>query len=284
MRQRIVFVVVVLALMSGCAISETEEIELGRKLHAEFEQQSGGIYPDPQIQQYVNGVGMMMARYAGRPNLQWQFRVVNSNSVNAFAVPGGYIYITQGLLFRLRNEAQLAGVLGHEAGHIEHRHSVKQIEKGRWAQGLTLVAGVAGAIFGVGGVGDLTGLAASLSLMKYGRDQERQADFAGLQYMTAAGYNPAGLVQMMEVLKASSGKRGGPEFLSTHPDPGNRLEYLGKAIQQKYADAEKTGTLGEQNFQQQVLTRAPAPIASVQRLMIDPAAPATWCGLCRGSP
>src|SRR4051794_12397276 len=99
----------------GCTISETKELQMGQQLHPKFEKESGGLYPDSQIQQYVNTVGMSVARYAGRPNLDWRFSVVNSNQINAFAVPGGYIYITQGLLFRMTNEAQLAGVLGHES-------------------------------------------------------------------------------------------------------------------------------------------------------------------------
>jgi predicted Zn-dependent protease len=89
---------------------------------------------------------------------------------------------------------------------------------------------------------------------------------------------------MMEVLKASSGRGGGPEFLSSHPDPGNRIEYLTKAIEGKYAQAAKTGTLGERSFQQQVLSRMPAPVAAAPRLMIDSSAPRSWCALCREQP
>jgi predicted Zn-dependent protease len=153
-------------LLAGCSISEKEEIDIGRKTHAQFEKQFGGVYPDQRVQQYVSAVGMGVARYAGRPNLDWQFAVVNSGQVNAFAVPGGYIYITQGLLFRLNNEAQLAGVLSHESTHIAHRHSVKQLEAARTGQGLSLAAGMAGAFFGIVGVGDVTSLVANLSLMK----------------------------------------------------------------------------------------------------------------------
>ncbi|MEO6436722.1 MAG: M48 family metallopeptidase [Tepidisphaeraceae bacterium] len=269
-----------LLLLVGCSISEKEEIEMGRQSHAQFEKEFGGLYPDQHVQQYVNGVGSTMARYAGRPNLQWQFAVVSSDQINAFAVPGGYIYITQGLLFRMSNEAQLAGVLGHESGHIAHRHSVKQIQKARGAQGLTVVAGLAGTIFGIGGVGDITGLVAGLTLMKYGRDQEREADFSGLKYMTDAGYSPAGMVQLIEVLKSSSGK-GSPEFLSTHPDPGNRIDYLTQTIQQKYAPAAQTGELGEANFKLHVLSRRPGGLA---KRAIEVDRPESWCALCRREP
>ena len=283
-RSSVCFVVVFsfLFVQVGCAISEKEEIEMGRKSHQQFEQEFGGLYPDPVVQQYVSNVGMEMARYAGRPNLDWSFRVVSSDQINAFAVPGGYIYITQGLLFRMGNEAQLAGVLGHESGHIAHRHSVKQIEKARGAQGLTIVAGVAGAIFGVGGVGDNTGLVAGLSLMKYGRDQERDADFSGLGYMTSAGYNPQGLVQLMSVLQSASGGKNPPEFLSTHPNPGNRIEYLTETIQEKYQPAVQTGRLGEDEFRRNVLSRAPAKVAGmvIGPTSFDLAHPEAWCLSC----
>jgi predicted Zn-dependent protease len=276
---RFLLVCVVLLVQVGCAISEKEEIKMGRESHQQFEKEFGGLYPDQVVQQYVNGVGMEMARYAGRPNLDWSFRVVNSDQINAFAVPGGYIYITQGLLFRMGNEAQLAGVLGHESGHIAHRHSVKQIEKARGAQGLTIIAGVAGAIFGVGGVGDITGLVAGLSLMKYGRDQEREADFSGLQYMSSAGYNPNGLVQLMSILQSASGGKKPPEFLSTHPNPGNRIEYLTETIQKRYQASAQTGRLGEDEFRRNVLSRRPGPVAAMTTI-IDLAHPETWCLSC----
>src|SRR5687767_3611579 len=110
---RVIPIVLLVFVATGCAISEEKEIEIGRQSHAQFEREFGGIYPDQQIQQYTSRVGMDMARYAGRPKLPWQFAVLNSKQVNAFAVPGGYVYITRGLLFRMENEAMLAGVLGH---------------------------------------------------------------------------------------------------------------------------------------------------------------------------
>lgn len=267
---------------SGCSISERQEIEMGRKLYPEFEREFGGLYPDAAVQQYVNSVGMTMARHAGRPNLDWQFAVVNSDQVNAFAVPGGYIYLTRGLLFRLNNEAQLAGVLGHEAGHIQGRHSVKQLERARTAQGATAVVGVVGAIFGFGYAGDIAGLASGLALMKYSRGQEEQADYSGLNYMTAAGYNPGGIVQTMEILQSAAGRGGGtPAFLASHPNPGNRIEYLTKAIRDKHATAAQAGEYGQANFQQAVLARRPREMSW---LLIEPDDPGQWCGVCRAGP
>src|SRR5215204_4081599 len=221
-RVRIVLAIVVLLLAGGCSINEQQEIAIGQQSHLRFEQESGGRYPDSQVQTYVSNVGLSVARYAGRSNLPWQFAVLNSKQVNAFAVPGGYIYITQGLLFRLENEAMLAGVLGHEAAHIAHRHSVQQMQRAQTAQGLSTVVGVVGSVFGYGWAGDVTGAVASISLMKYGRDQEKQSDLSGLRYMTQAAYDPRGMVQTMSVLQQATGGKGGVEFLSSHPNPGNR--------------------------------------------------------------
>lgn len=266
---------VVLVLVTGCTINEQKEIQIGRETHRQFEKEFGGKYPDPQLQGYVSNVGMNMARYAGRPNLPWQFAVLNSKQVNAFAVPGGYIYITQGLLFRLENEAMLAGVLGHEAAHIAHRHSVKQLQRAQTAQGLSTVVGVVGSVFGYGWAGDVTGAVASISLMKYGRDQEKQSDLSGLRYMTQAAYDPRGMVQTMAVLQQASGGRGGVEFLSSHPNPGNRLSYLKQTIQQKYVAAARGGKTGEEEFRMNVLSRR---IAALEPLPKDAV---VWCAHCR---
>ena len=278
------FVVAVVFLLllcgaGGCSISEEQELAMGRKLHGQFEKESGGLHPDSQLQQYVSSVGMSLAQHAGRPQLDWRFSVVNSDQINAFAVPGGYIYLTQGLLFRMTNEAQLAGVLGHEAGHIAERHSARQIGRARTTQGLSTVVGVVGGIFGYGWAGDVTSAVGAVSMMSYSRDQERDADMLGLRYMTEAGYNPQGLVQLMQILQSASGGKGAPEFLSTHPNPGNRLEYLTEAIEKKYVTAAQSGRLGEAEFQQNVLTRRPRGVALLA--MFDSTDPSTWCAVCR---
>ena len=273
---RVVLLLLLLPLAGGCTISEEQEIAMGRKLHGRFELESGGLYPDVHVQQYVDSVGQTLARHAGRPNLAWRFSVVNADSINAFAVPGGHIYITQGLLFRMTNEAQLAGVLGHEAGHIAGRHTAKQLGRARTAQLGTSVVGIVGGLFGYGWAGDVSNVVASLSMMSYSRDQERDADQLGLRYMTQAGYNPLGLVQLMEILQSAGGGRGAPEFLSTHPNPGNRLEYLTETIEEKYVTAAQSGELGEANFRQHVLARR-----AVGWSPLDLDQPASWCDHCR---
>ncbi len=264
----------------GCStMSPEQELELGRQLHPEFEKQSGGVYPDQAIQDYVARVGRTMAQYAGRPDMDWQFRVVSDDQINAFAVPGGYIYITQGLLFRLNNEAQLAGILGHEAGHIAGRHSAKQIQTQQQAAVGAGLAGLLGGLAGYQGVGDIAGTVAQLGVMSYGRDQEREADMLGLKYMSLAGYNPKGLVQAMEILRDASAGNEPPEFLSTHPNPGNRIEYLTDTINDEYRQAARTGRLDEQEFRNIVLSRRPTALRIDRAGDIPPAI--VWCLTCR---
>src|SRR5688572_22382281 len=132
---------VAVALLAGCAtnpvtgerqfnlVSEEQEIELGQKAEPEIVKQFGGLYQDPQVQGVVQDVGMKLAKASDRPDLPWRFHVVNSPDLNAFALPGGGIFITQGLLSQLTNEAQLAGVLGHEVAHVAARHQARQISK-----------------------------------------------------------------------------------------------------------------------------------------------------------
>ena len=264
----------------GCAISVEEEIAIGREAAPQFEAEFGGLYPDRQIQSYVNEVGTQLARHAGRPQLPWQFRVLNSDQVNAFALPGGFIYITQGLLFRMRNEAMLSGVLGHEVAHVAHRHSVRQIQRAQTAQGLSALAGFAGALFGYGGVGDVASIVATVSLMSYSRDQEKESDLSALKYMTQLGYNPEGMVQMMRVLQEASGGGGGPpEFLSSHPNPGNRLEYLTDAIEDRYEQAADTGDFHEDRFRRIVGGRRSLSSLRLDLIATDPS---SWCGHCNG--
>jgi predicted Zn-dependent protease len=265
-----------LLLTLGCAISQEKEIQLGQEAAPQFEREFGGLYPDRQVQAYVNEVGLELAAQAGRPGLPWQFRVLNSDQVNAFALPGGFIYVTQGLLFRMENEAMLAGVLGHEVGHVAHRHSVKQIQRTQTAQGLSAVAGIVGALFGFGGVGDVTNVVASLTLMTYSRGQEKESDLSGLRYMTRTGYNPEGMVQTMHVLQQASGGGGGPpQFLSSHPNPGNRIEYLTETIEKRYPQAADTGDLGADRFQRAMGRRVSLALAPLRLAAVD------WCGTCR---
>lgn len=244
----------------GCSVTPQQEMALGAEQHGTFEQQSGGIYNDPAVQGYVSGVGMSMAKYAVRtdlPDMKWQFHVLASDEINAFAVPGGYVYITQGLLFKMQNEAQLAGVLGHECGHIALRHSAKSMETQQGVGIATAGVSILAQQMGYDSAADATKTLANLGLMKYSRAHETEADYAGLDYMTRGGYNPTGMVQVMQTLKAAAGDSSGPlgDWTSTHPDPGNRVEYLSKAIKEKYSAQAKSGKYGEAEFKAGVLSR-----------------------------
>lgn len=258
--RRFLVLVVVVGGASGCAISTAEEIAMGREAAPTLEKQFGGLYPDPRVQSYVHNVGMQMAEAAGRPELPWQFRVVNSDDVNAFALPGGFVYITKGLLFRLDNEAELASVLGHEAAHVAHRDSVRQINRTRGTNVFSTAAGVVGGLFGIPGVGLAAGAAGTLSLRSYSREQEEDADLATLGYLAANGYNPRAMLSTMETLQTASGRRSGPQFLSTHPNPGNRMEYLRETIEEKFPAEAIGGRYGTEAFRRNVPVAAHRPV------------------------
>ncbi len=209
-------------------MSEEKEIELGERSYPLYTQMSEGEFPDPDLRAYVNRVGRRLAKLSHRPDLPYEFNVVNASEINAYALPGGKISITRGLLSRMENEAQLAAVLGHEIGHVAARHQAAGYTRQVIAGVLTAVGVAALETSGVRG-GDLLAqggvLAANLVLMKYSRDQERQSDELGMEYMTRAGYNPEGMVQVMEILLAAQKKQPSAVealFLS-HPLTTERL-------------------------------------------------------------
>jgi len=214
-------------------MSEAQEIQLGKEMDPQVRQQMG-VYEDAELQRYVSSVGMRLARASERPNLPWQFTVVDEPAVNAFALPGGYIYITRGILAYLHDEEQLAGVLGHEIGHVTARHSAQQYTQQQSAGiGLTLLS-----IF-VPEARPLQGLAETafgLLFLKHGRDDELQADRLGVQYAAKGGWDPAGVAGMLRTLQrldaASGSSRGVPNFLSTHPAPGDRVQRVQQFVEQ----------------------------------------------------
>jgi predicted Zn-dependent protease len=203
-------------------ISEGQEIQMGREADQQLVT-SMGLYDDPDLQAYVQRVGEGLAAVSERPHLPWTFRVVDDPVVNAFALPGGYIYITRGILAHFNSEAELAAVLGHEIGHVTARHSVNQMSKQQIA-GLGLSLGraidpeVARYI-------DLADTPLGLLFLKFGRDDERQADDLGLRYMMNDGYAPGATMEVFDMLGNVSRRQGEeriPGWLSTHPAPENR--------------------------------------------------------------
>ena len=208
-------------------VSEGQEIQMGRGADPEIVAQMG-LYPDSAVQRYVRDIGLRMAAESERPELPWTFRVLDDPTVNAFALPGGFIYITRGIMAHLTSEAELAGVLGHEIGHVTARHSANQMSRAQLAQvGLGL-----GMIFSetVRSYGGVASQSLGLLFLKFGRDDESQADELGIRYMTRSGYDPRELAGVMTMLsrtsELASGSGRAPEWMSTHPDPANRSESI----------------------------------------------------------
>jgi predicted Zn-dependent protease len=203
-------------------LSEAEEIAIGQQQDAEIRREMG-VYDDPALQRYVNEIGQELARVSHRPNLPWSFTIVDSPAINAFALPGGYIYITRGILAYLDDESELAGVLGHEIGHVTARHAAQAYT--RQAQ-----AGIGLAILSIfvpatAPFADLSSAGLSVLFLRHGRDAELEADRLGVEYGSGVGYDPAGVPRFLATLARIDklSERGVPNWLSTHPDPGSRV-------------------------------------------------------------
>jgi predicted Zn-dependent protease len=206
-------------------VSEAQEIQMGRESAQQVEQ-SLGLVKDDALQQYVQRVGAKLAGDSERPALPWTFRVVDDPSPNAFALPGGFIFVTRGMMNLMTNEAELASVLGHEIGHVTARHSVQQISRGQLAQ-LGLGLGAILAPQAAQQYGQLAGTGLQLLFLKYGRDDERQADELGFKYAVNESYDVrymADVFAALQRLGAASGQSPVPSWMSTHPDPGERVE------------------------------------------------------------
>jgi predicted Zn-dependent protease len=242
-RRRRQAAIAALALLTACAtnpatgrrqvmlVSEAQEIEMGRQADKEVGG-SLGLYPDEGVQAYVAQLGKALVAGSERPNLPWTFRVVDDPTVNAFALPGGFIYVTRGLMTHMRSEAELASVIGHEIGHVTARHSAAQISKSQLAS-LGLVAGMI-VRPELQRFGDLAQAGMQLMFLKFGRNDERQADDLGLRYIGKEGYDPREMVEVFSVLdKVSQASGDGgrlPAWLSTHPAPEDRAQRIGAAI------------------------------------------------------
>jgi len=213
-------------------VSRNQEIEMGQQ-GAEQVRQQIGLYQNQALQDYVSRIGQELAAKSENPNLPWSFQVVDDPVVNAFALPGGFIFVTRGILGYFNSEAEMAAVLGHEIGHVTGRHSAEQISRAQIAQ---LGLGV-GSIFvpEVAQFSDVIGASLGLMFLKFGRDDERQADQLGLRYMSSADYDPNEMVDVFVMLGRVSEAAGGsslPNWLSTHPAPEDRRDRIQEAIGQ----------------------------------------------------
>jgi predicted Zn-dependent protease len=217
-------------------ISEQEEIAMGREADAQIPQQLG-LYDDRELQEYVAAIGGRLANESERPDLPWTFRVVDDDVVNAFALPGGFIYVTRGILSHMSDEAELAGVLGHEIGHVTARHSVNQMSKGMLAQiGLGIGSVLSPEVANLSGLAQ-SGL--SLLFLKYGRDDERQADELAFRYGARANYDPRSLIDLFALLERVSERADGealPSWMASHPQPEARREEAEKVVRELDVD------------------------------------------------
>ncbi|TWE07633.1 putative Zn-dependent protease [Pseudomonas sp. AG1028] len=245
---RLCLLILMLATLAGCAVnpatgrtdfvmmSESQELSIGRDTHQQILKQYPR-YPDEALQAYVQQVGERVARHSHRGQLDYHFTVIDSPDINAFALPGGYIYIHRGLMTYLSSEAELAAVLGHEVGHVTARHGVRQQSQST-AWGILGQAVAMGT--GVGAAADVTGVLGNAVVRGYGRDMELEADGLGAQYLARAGYDPQAMIEVVKVLKLQedfardqAAARGEQQpvgsyhgLFDTHPDNDRRLQQV----------------------------------------------------------
>lgn len=213
-------------------LTEQEEIQAGQQVSAQAQKEYGRALPanDPMARR-VRAIGMQFARLSGRTTIPYSYTVLQNDKVlNAFAAPGGPIFVTTKLVRTTSNDAELAYVLGHETGHIDRKHIVKAIEK---QQKTGLGIGILGAILGRGGngqaIGTIANIANAVLTQKYSRKDENDADAVGVRWMSRLGYDPRAAISMLGKL-AESGGGGGPQFLSSHPDPKSRQQTVNEII------------------------------------------------------
>ncbi len=220
-------------------ISRQQEIAMGTEASPQFETEFGGAVPDSTLQGYVQSVGMQVARVSHRPDMPYEYTLVRSDVPNAFALPGGKIFVTAGLVRRMTNERQLAAVLGHETGHVAAKHNVKGMQR---QMGVSVLAEIAARATGVGTAGDVAKIVGSVANLKYSRDDEYQADRIGIEYLAKANYNPWGMVELLTILLNLHEEEPGTlaEMFQTHPLSSKRIEQASETIREGYPSASST--------------------------------------------
>ena len=222
------------------AITPEQEIALGLQAAPEMAREFGGLDPDPSQQAYVDKVCETLIQNSNAKNTDWPFEchlLADDQTINAFALPGGHVFITSALFNQLETEGQLAGVLAHEIGHVVARHSAQQIAKAQLTQGLTgavVIASYDPQDPNSRSAAYMAQIVGQLVNMKYGRDDELQSDRLGVEIMSEAGYDPRALLRVMEILAASTEGARPPEFFSTHPNPDNRIARIQEAIDEVF--------------------------------------------------
>src|SRR5256714_1138450 len=230
---KVSFTIAAAGLMAGCGVSQQQEVQMGQQ---EAQQVSAQLpmVQDAIIQNYVNNLGQRIARTTSRSDLNWQFQVVNSSTVNAFALPGGFIYINRGVLERASNMSEVAGVIGHEIEHVVRRHSVKQMEQ---AQGANVGVGILCALTGVcqsGLAQAAINVGGTAVFAKFSRTDEVQADEGGFSNLVRAGINPHGMLTLFQKLLAEeqSGSGAASAWFSDHPGTSDRIADIQRMLNQ----------------------------------------------------
>lgn len=236
------------------SISEAQEVQMGYAAAPEMARQLGGALPvSSPKQQLLQQVGQRLLsapfdeegrnvrQLLEEEQVPWEFNFAvleDDEMVNAFALPGGPVFITEALFDRLENEAQLAGIVGHEIGHVIHRHGLQRIAKNQLgAQLVTAVAvGASGEEGGGYSAAMIANLVNQMFQLRYGREDELESDDQGLKMMVSAGYDPREMVRVMEILSQAGGGRGGPEFLQTHPHPESRIKAIEEFVDREFPD------------------------------------------------
>jgi len=236
-----------------------QALALGEQAAPQYVEAFGGQVDDPALREYVSQLGQKIAGVSHTPDLPWQFYLLDSSMVNAFAVPGGHVFVTRGLMSLFDSEAELAAVLAHEVTHVVRGHSGQQLAR---AQALQLGLAIGGAASGAEGqelqrIYNIGGQVGTLAfLLPFSREHEDQADATGVLYLVRAGYEPAAMVRVLEILEAQSRKTGrAPLIFSTHPYPEQRAQTIRQLIQSRYSGPDVPHELGQDRYQREALDR-----------------------------
>jgi len=229
------------------SLTVQEEIALGLQSAPQMASEFGGLDPDQNLQATVDDIGQKIVQASEAKDTEYPFDfhvLADTQTINAFALPGGQVFITRALLNLLDTEGEVAGVLGHEIGHVVGRHSAEQIAKSQLIKGLAGAAGVG--LYDPQNPQSATAaqmamVVGSMINMKYGRDDELQSDRLGVEFLAEAGYDPRAMLHVMEILEQASGGARQPEFMSTHPNPGNRIEEIQQEIDKVFPNGVPDG-------------------------------------------
>jgi predicted Zn-dependent protease len=227
------------------------DIELGEQVAPEVEKALKGKIEDEALQNYIDSIGRQISKISHNPDFDYHFTAVNDKSINALALPGGRIFITKGMLLKLENESQLAGILAHEIVHVVARDTQNMMSK---EAGLGLLFILAMSQTSSAGEMAAIDLARQIIELKYSRQDEATADLGGLDYMVRAGYDPNGMIETMQMLNREDTIRP-VEFLSTHPSPENRVSYIQAKIQTYYSAGLMNAKIGTEDYRRNVLDR-----------------------------